>query len=431
MDSIWSETELPSFPKLQQDIQTDVLIIGGGMAGILTAYFLQKEKMDYVLVEKDRICGGVTGNTTAKITAQHGLIYQKIKKSGGVEKARKYLEANLWALGEYERLCGGIDCGYEKKDNYVYVTSGREKLWKEMRALEKIGYPAEYCEELPLPIRTKGAVKFPGQAQFHPLKFVASIAKDLKIYEDTFVRELAGTTAVTEAGKIRAKRVVVATHFPFLNKHGSYFLKMYQHRSYVIALDKAQDVKGMYVDADHRGLSFRNYGETLLLGGAGHRTGKQGGAWSELRSFAWKAYPEAEEVCYWAAQDCMSLDGIPYIGPYSALTRNLYVITGFNKWGMTSSMAAARLITDLLLGRENQWAEVFDPSRNILKPQLLLNGGEATANLLTFSKKRCPHLGCALKWNPQEHSWDCPCHGSRFAEDGALLDNPANGDLKV
>ena len=430
MRSLWKATaSLPEFPELVGDVRTDVLIIGGGIAGILTAYLLHEKGVKYVLVEKGRICSGTTGNTTAKITFQHGLIYDKILKSDGTEAARKYLAANRAAFDKYAELCGKTDCDYEIKDNYVYSTDDRRKLEKEVEALEKIGYIADLCENVPLPVKTVGAVKFPDQAQFNPLKFLSSVAEGLNIYENTFVREMRGNTAVTDKGKIRADTVIAATHFPFINKHGSYFLKLYQHRSYVIALENAQDVNGMYVDECDTGLSFRNYEGLLLLGGGGHRTGKKGGNWAELRAFAAKKYPNSREKHFWATQDCMSLDGIPYIGRYSAKTHGFYVASGFNKWGMTGSMTAAMLLSDMILGKRNGFASVFDPSRSIVKPQLFINGAEAVCNLLTPSKKRCPHLGCALKWNEAERSWDCPCHGSRFTEHGRVLDNPANGDL--
>ena len=430
MRSLWKATaSLPEFPELVGDVRTDVLIIGGGIAGILTAYLLHEKGVKYVLVEKGRICSGTTGNTTAKITFQHGLIYDKILKSDGTEAARKYLAANRAAFDKYAELCGKTDCDYEIKDNYVYSTDDRRKLEKEVEALEKIGYIADLCENVPLPVKTVGAVKFPDQAQFNPLKFLSSVAEGLNIYENTFVREMRGNTAVTDKGKIHADTVIAATHFPFINKHGSYFLKLYQHRSYVIALENAQDVNGMYVDECDTGLSFRNYEGLLLLGGGGHRTGKKGGNWDELRAFAAKKYPDSREKHFWATQDCMSLDGIPYIGRYSAKTHGFYVASGFNKWGMTGSMTAAMLLSDMILGKRNGFASVFDPSRSIVKPQLFINGAEAVCNLLTPSKKRCPHLGCALKWNEAERSWDCPCHGSRFTEHGRVLDNPANGDL--
>lgn len=430
MKSVWQDTvRLPRFPKLKKDIRTDVLIIGGGIVGILSAYFLHQAGVKYVLVEKNTICSGTTQNTTAKITYQHGLVYHKILKSNGLEAAQQYLCANKRVFDKYAELCGTIDCDYEIKDNYVYSVTDRQKLIDEMNALRKIGYSAEFCERLNIPLQTIGAVKFPRQAQFHPLKFIAAIAEGLDIYEHTFVREMIGNIAVTDNGKIIADKVIAATHFPFINKHGSYFLKLYQHRSYVLGLRNAQDVEGMYVDECRTGLSFRNRGDLLLLGGGGHRTGHKGGNWNELREFAERVYPKATEQYHWAAQDCMSLDDIPYIGQYSKRTHHLYVASGFNKWGMTGAMTAAMILTDTILGKHNDCADVFDPSRSILKPQLLINSFEATKNLLTISKKRCPHLGCALKWNSAERSWDCPCHGSRFDKHGKVLDNPANGDL--
>lgn len=431
MKSVWQEAaSLPSFPELERDIRTDVLIIGGGIAGILTAYRLKERGIDCVIAEKGRICSGVTGNTTAKITSQHGAIYAKLLKNIGAENARKYLLANENALKQYEKISRKIDCDFENKDNFVYSLNDKKKLTDEILALDRIGFTADFVEDIPLPIKTVGAVRFPKQAQFNVLKFLSAATKDLKIFENTFVKEMVGTNAVTDRGKIFAKKVVAATHFPFINKHGLYSLKLYQHRSYVIALENAGNVSGMYVDENKKGMSFRNYGDLLLLGGGGHRTGKKGGSWNELRAFAKTYYPEAKEKYFWSAQDCMSLDCVPYIGQYSKNTPDFYVATGFNKWGMTSSMAAAEILADLITDRKNDFADVFSPSRSMLKLQLPVNGFESVIGLLTPSKKRCPHLGCALKWNEAEHSWDCPCHGSRFSEDGKVLDNPANGNLR-
>ncbi len=429
--SIWQcETQLPQFPKLQKDIKTDVLIIGGGAAGLLTAYLLHQSGVKYILTEKGRICGGTTGKTTAKITFQHGLIYADLLKSMGEECARGYLLSNRAAFDKIAELSKRTACHYEIKDNYVYSVNDEKKITRELAALSKIGYNAEFVIDLPIPIQTAGGVKFPRQAEFNPLEFFAFIAKDLNIYENSFVTEMLNNTAVCNGYKIHAKRVVVATHFPFINKHGSYFLKMYQHRSYVLALENAPKVNGMYVDESKSGFSFRNYKNYLLLGGGSHRTGKKGGNYNELSHFADLYYPEATEKYRWATQDCMSLDGVPYVGEYSRNTHNLFVASGFNKWGMTGSMLAAMLLTDRLTGKNNAYAELYDPSRSILKQQLIVNAFEAVTNLLTPTAKRCPHLGCALKWNSAEHTWDCPCHGSRFDCKGQVLDNPANGNIK-
>ena len=432
MDSIWTRTARPpKFDSLRSDLKTDVLIIGGGMAGVLCAYKLAKAGVDYALVEADRIGGGITKNTTAKLTFQHGLIYDKLLREFGAERARLYLEANQGALEEYRALCQDIDCDFEEKDAFVYSTDSRKKLDRELNALARLGFPAEFAEHVPLPFPVAGAVKFPRQAQFHPLKFVSAIAGELRIFEHTKVLELGPGKAVTNGGTISADKIIIATHFPLLNKHGGYFLKLYQHRSYVLALENAPDVHGMYLDENEKGLSFRNYGNLLLLGGGSHRTGKKGGGWEELERFARRNYPDARETARWAAQDCMTLDGAPYIGPYSKGASGLYVATGFNKWGMTSSMAAASVLTDLVLGRDSPYAELFSPSRSVLRPQLAANALASALGLLTPTVPRCPHMGCALKYNAAEHSWDCPCHGSRFGEDGALIDNPATDDKRM
>lgn len=431
MDSIWLQTaKLPAFAPLRTDIKTDVLIIGGGMAGLLCAYKLQQAGVDYALVEAKRICSGITKNTTAKLTAQHGLIYDKLIREFGLERARLYLQANEQALAEYRALCRKIDCDFAEKDAFVYSLDDRRKLEREARALDRLGYGAELVEQLPLPFATVGAVKFPKQAQFHPLKFAAAIAKELRIFENTKVLSLAPGRAVTNGGTVTAEKIIVATHFPMLNKHGGYFLKLYQHRSYVLALRNAPDVEGMYLDENERGLSFRNCGDLLLLGGGSHRTGRRGGGWQALARFAARNLPESEEAARWATQDCMTLDGVPYIGQYSKRAKGLFVATGFGKWGMTSSMAAANVLRDLVLERETPYAALFSPSRTMLRAQLAANGAAALAGLLTPTSPRCPHMGCALHYNAAEHSWDCPCHGSRFAENGALIDNPATDDIK-
>lgn len=429
MASIWSKTvELATFPVLEGDASTDVLIIGGGMAGVLCAYYLKQAGVDCLLVEEHTVGNGTTKNTTAKITAQHGLIYHRLLKKYGADKARLYLNANLEAVEEFARLCSSMDCDFVRQENCVYATDGADGLIQEFSALRQLGYGAVFRKKLPLPLDTYGGIFFPNQGQFHPMKFLAELCRGLPICEHTKVLALAPHEAKTQNGTVRAKRIIVATHFPMLNKHGSYFLKLYQHRSYCIALENVQPVSGMFVEEG--GLSFRSYGNTLILGNGGHRTGRKGEAWQEPERFVHRHYPGSKVKYRWAAQDCMSLDGMPYVGRYSKRTEGLYTATGFNKWGMTGSMVAARLLTDLLTGKENPCEDLLSPTRSILHPQLAVNGLEAAANLLTPTKKRCPHLGCALKWNAAEHSWDCPCHGSRFSEDGQRLDGPATGNLK-
>lgn len=268
MNSVWTESiSLPHCAPLEGSTKTDVLIIGGGMAGILCAYFLQEKGVDYRLAEGRTICSGITKNTTAKITSQHGLIYDKILKSAGFQKAKMYLEANQAAVQKYFEICENIDCDFETKTAYVYSLDNRRKLEKEAEALHKIGFRTEISDTDQLPFPTVGAIRFENQAQFHPLKFISGIVGNLRIYEHTFVKELLEHTAVTDKGNITFQKLIFATHFPMDNKHGMYFLKLYQHRSYVIALENAAQVDGMYVDEAKCGMSFRNYKDMLLIGG--------------------------------------------------------------------------------------------------------------------------------------------------------------------
>lgn len=430
MKSIWQEVNFKKFSSLNNDIKTDVLIVGGGIAGVLTAYLLEKAGIDYVLVEQGRICEKTTSKTTAKITIQNGLCYDKILKIFGNEFTSMYFNTNKYAFEQLLALLNGIDCDFEVKDNYVYSTKNRKDIENEITALEKIGYKADFLETLSLPVNIKGAIRFKDQAQFHPLKFLSHISKNLNIYENTKVEEFAPNIAYTSKGKIMAKNIIIATHFPIINKHGLFSLKLYQHRSYVVSLKNAPDFNGMYVDEDLKGMSFRNYKNYLLLGGGGHRTGNSGGNYKELYDFSKTHFSQCEIEHRWATQDCISLDKIPYIGEYTKSTSGLYVATGFNKWGIVSSMLAALLLVDKILGNNNDYFYTVSPLRKSYAPSVMLNALNSSINLLTPSTKRCPHLGCALKWNKAEHSWDCACHGSRFSETGKLLDNPACDDLK-
>ena len=429
--SIWEDKcQIHQNKELKGEIKTDVLIIGAGICGICCAYFLKKAGVDCVIVEASSIASGITKNTTAKITSQHGLIYSKLLHQNDATTAFLYLKAHQSAIDEYEKLCKNLDCDFSKCRSYVYSLDNRKKIETEMTALEKIGFKALFAGETELPFKIAGAVCFENQAQFNPLKFIFELSKHLDIYENTFVKEVTCGKVITNSATIKADSIIVATHFPFINKHGSYFLKLYQQRAYVSAFNNAQTLNSMYMDEAENGFTFRSYNDTLIIGGNCHRTGKRSTGWKPLDDFAGKHYPDSELIYQWSTQDCMSLDGISYIGQYSKQTPNLYVATGFNKWGMTSSMVSATILTDIICGKENKFAHLFSPQRSILTPQLATNISEALCGLVTPTKKRCPHLGCALKWNRNEHTWDCPCHGSRFEKSGKLIDNPSTHDLK-
>ncbi|MBQ6838006.1 MAG: FAD-dependent oxidoreductase [Clostridia bacterium] len=430
MDSIWSEaSKNDGFPQLKGDLKTDVVIVGGGLAGVLCLKELTDRGVDCVLLEAKSIGSGITKNTTAKITFQHGLIYDKLIKNVGLEKAKQYLTANKNALEKFKKMAEEFPCDFEEKDAFVYSATDRIKIENEIKAYEKLGFSAEFISSIPLPVECIGAVKVKNQAQFNPLEFLFSVAKGLRIYENTKVLEFMPEKVVCSGGTVTAKRIIVATHFPIINKHGGYSLKLYQDRSYVIAVKNGPDVKGMYLEDRGNSFSFRNYKNYLLIGSGSHRTGKKSVGYKASEDFCKKNFPDARIEYRFATQDCMSLDGIPYIGKYSKGSENLYVATGFNKWGMTSSMVCADILSDIITGVKNPYTDVFSPSRSSLHLKLFENIFHSVVGLITPTAPRCPHMGCALKYNKEEHSWDCPCHGSRFTQKGELIDNPATDDL--
>lgn len=429
MEYLWTKgLEPPVYPQLVGDQKTDVLVIGGGMAGVLCALRLHRAGVDSMLVEAKQIGLGITKGTTAVVSAQHSTLYQDLIRQLGLEGAKTYLDANLQAVAQFRRLAEDISCDFEDTPSILYSRTDRNKMEQEAAAVQSLGFGAEFLTETPLPHRIAGAVAFPGMAQFHPLKFLYGAAKGLRIFENTFVQRLENTTAYTTDGCIRAKKVIVATHFPFINRHGLYFLKLYQKRSFVIAIEHPEPL-GCTLEAQaESGVYLRSYGNLLLIGGGDRRTGKKGEDFDVPRAFVRRFYSDAKEVFAWANQDCISLDGVPYIGTYSRSCPNVFVASGFNAWGMTGSMVAAEILTELVLERKNPYPFVFDPSRSMISPQYFTNLGESMIHFVTPTKKRCPHMGCALQWNPVEQSWDCPCHGSRFDQNGHLIDNPAKKD---
>ena len=476
MKSVWSEScKFRKREALNKDIKTDVLVIGAGIAGILTAYMLKQKGREVVLIDAAEIASGNTKNTTAKITSQHDLIYSKLITEFGEEKARQYAKANELAIKKYKEIIEDkrIECDFEEKPAYVYSLNEVDVLKEEVEAAKNLGIDAEFVQEVNLPFKIKGAVKFNNQAQFNPLKFLRGISNELVIYENTRALEIKENLVVTSGGNITANNIVVATHYPIMNAPGYYFMKMHQERSYVLALENTSEIDGMYIDLNKDGYSFRTYNNLLLLGGISHRTGEneEGGSYDELRKVAKKLYPKAKEKYYWSAQDCMTIDGIPYIGRYSSETPNIYVATGFNKWGMTSSMVSAMIISDMILEKENDFSEIFSPRRfdlslsiNNIANDLIETAKNFIAQKVSipsseiehiknghggiieyngekvgvyknkegkefFVSTKCTHLGCQLSWNADELTWDCPCHGSRFDYKGRLIGSPATKDL--
>lgn len=418
----------------------DVIVIGAGMAGILTAWFLQEEGKDVLVLEANEVASGQTGRTTAKITSQHDMKYKKLIQKVGREKARLYAEANQKAIEEYEKLIREqhIECDFKRTSAYLYSILKEEEFREEAEAARSLGIDAHFTLETELPFPVSGAVCFENQAQFLPLPFVKELAPKLNILERTKVMAIRGRRVESVDNVWTADKIVVATHYPMVNVPGFYFLRQHQERSYVVKLSGCKEIKGMYLGIDSDGLSVRQAGEYLLLGGGGHRSGKKTmrSSYQFLRDQAERYFPEGKEEEHWSAQDCMPHDEIPFIGNYSWFTPRLYVATGFGKWGMTSSMVAAMILREELCGRKSPYRKVFSPQRLNVRAGIsnfLVDIGESVSGLVKgwFGNKtpRCKHMGCKLEWNPEEQTWECPCHGSRFQKDGRILDNPAKRNL--
>ena len=431
MQSIWMQDyNMSDSKELNGVIDTDTAIIGGGLVGMLCANMLKERGVDCVVIEAKKAGLGVTCNTTAKITAQHNIIYSKIEKKYGLEAAKNYYKTNSEAVDDFRTLARTIDCDFEEKTAYVYTFNNKERLLDEARIYKHIGISSVFVDKPSIPIKTMGALGMLNQAQFHPIKFLNNIKSGLTVYQNTLATDIKPGVVMTTKGVVNAKNIILATHYPMINIPGLFFTKLYQHRSYVIALEGAQDPNGMYIDEQDTGFSFRSYKNYLLLGGGSHRTGKSSCGWDDLRMFATASYPVATERYSWATQDCMTLDSMPYIGQHRKNSRDLFVATGFNKWGMTGGMVAAKLLCDLITEGKSRYANIFSPSRTMFHPQLFVNLGESILGLLSLNKPRCSHMGCALKWNPHEHTYDCSCHGSRFEKSGELINNPAKKGIK-
>lgn len=476
MESIWTRTaHLPSFPPLEGHKEADVVIIGGGLAGILTADALQQAGADVILLEANRIGGGQTAGTTAKLTAQHGLKYHSLLHTLGIERAKQYASANLSAVNHLKNLIQtrDIDCDLQNSTAFLFAVEAPGSLQDEYNACRRLGMEVFLTTDTELPFPAQ-ALGLPHQAIFHPLKLLAALSKNLTIHENSRVLSVEEQTVRTRHGSVTAKKVIFCCHYPFPNMPGFYFLRQHQERSYVLALEGVAPLQNVYLGIDGQKLSLRSHGQMLLLGGSGHRTGENasGGNYEALETAAKRFWPEARISARWSAQDCIPMDGIPYIGQYAKHRPDWLVATGFQKWGMSSSVVASMILSDLAQNKSPMpEAAVFSPQRLHLKASAKQLTGDTLhavrglsrcflapgrlsvddlppghggiveidgrkmgvyrdehGELLAVSVK-CPHLGCQLEWNPAEKSWDCPCHGSRFDVHGTLLNGPANSNL--
>jgi len=445
--SLWFENRRPAErAPLDRGIARDVVVVGGGIVGLTTALLLEREGMDVAVLEMRRVGAGATGYTTAKLSSLHGLTYRRLAKSLGRERAREYGEANEAGLERVFELAAelGIDCDLARKPNHTYTEDPSEvdELREEAELAAELGLPASFVEKLDLPFPVAGAVRFEGQGEFHPIRYVDGLAAALRgpVHESTRVTGLdSGGVKTADGHRVSARHVVVATHLSFLDR-GLYFARCHPERSYVVAgrVGRADAPAGMYLSTESPAHSIRAHGEWLLVGGESHKTGQANAAERFDRLAAWaRERFGLEPELRWATQDQMPVDGVPYVGRHDPVSGNLWVATGFKKWGLAMGTAAAELLAAQIAGREHRWASLFDPNRvraRASAPAFAKENANVAYHFLADrvmkrGAPRCTHLGCLLDWNAAEETWDCPCHGSRFAASGEVIEGPAVSPL--
>ncbi len=396
-DPFWFEdVSLPRFESLEENIKSDVVVVGGGITGIASAYLLSQQNMNVALLESSRLLNGATGHTTAKVTAQHSLIYDELLNNFGYNVARMYYEANTDALHLVEKIITDekIDCDFEKQDAFLYSTSGdyKVKLENEYKAYDRLNIKGQLTSKIPFDLSIENALMMENQAQFHPLKYLSKLVdilkeRGVKIYEDTTAINVETDdstktqTVITRNDKrIQCNHVLICSHFPFYEGRGLYFSRLYAERSYAMALQtKMAYPGGMYLSVDQPTRSIRsaklNNKEVTIIGGEEHKTG-QGGDMIEhyraLKRFSDSLFGEKSYTILnrWSTQDLVTLDKIPYIGPITKGQPNVLVATGYRKWGMTNSHVAAQIMVDNILGNINHAAEIFSPQRFQADPSL-------------------------------------------------------------
>lgn len=481
-DTLWKEVKKREYPKLTGDIKTDITIVGAGMAGLLCAYMLRQSNYNIVIIDKYTIGSGVSRKSNAKITSAQGIIYSKILKYYG-NKARDYYDEAELAIQMFDKIIGdnNIQCNYEKASHIIYSTTdeGASQIQQELVALEKLKITYNYKKEIELPIKITSAYEIENQRNFNPVKFMNGIVDILErcdnitFFENTRAIKINSGCVYTENASIKSEKIIIATNFPITNK-GFYFAKMHQEKAYIISGKLDKKIKNMYLGVENDAMSVRGYtdddGEHILMCGLDHRVGNSNNdAYQRMYKNLTQMY-EVSDIIKWSAQDSITLDEIPYIGKACLLMKDVYVCTGFRKWGMANSMVSAmrlkrqlerNCINDSIYTpsrvntkamRRNFWYNAKNNTNRLLESGIYRdirsikelkegnsirikykgnNMNVAKVNgTLYFVADRCTHMKCLLNFNKDELTYDCPCHGSRFDYYGNCISTPAVKNLK-
>lgn len=455
-NSLWLSTSYPreAYPEIDGDITCDVCIIGGGLSGIANAYFLAKEGKDVILLEKDTILAGATGNSTGKLTTQHDLVYAKLLKQFGRDNSKLYFEVNEEAVQFGKSMANKNELKIADSILYSQSKLGTDLLRHEMKAYEELGIPGEFGRNSELPIQMEATLTLKNESQIHPVRFGQHLAKlaveaGARIYENSdvvlmdFKKRL---LSVKSGHEVKFTELVLCTHYPIEALRGLQIMKLSVDRSYIVSAEGNMALRGQYISVDEPKRSIRTAqidGKTFfLLSGESHQAGME----SDTQVHYNRLYTEVKDLYKlstithgWSAQDPQTPDLIPYAGIISSSMPYVYLSTGYRKWGLSNSIASARIISDLIIGKTNPASELYSPDRTgfgTFLLQALKNTGlvlkEFTGGHLTRTDSPiCTHMGCRTRWNAGDETWDCPCHGSRFRKDGSVLEGPATKSLNL
>ena len=478
------------FPPLRDDSRADVVIVGAGITGLTLARMLVEAGATVVVLDSGPVCAGATGYTTAKVTALHRLVYRELIERHGDERARAYADANQSAVQTVAELANAdnIECNLSAAAAVTYTERDETvaDIEAEAEACRRVGIPVEFTTGTELPYPVKAAVRLDDQLHFHPRRYCLGLARRIgsmggAVHEDTRALQVttdpSGVSVTTARGTVTADFAVLATHLPFLDR-GGFFARAHPYRSYALSMRLRGAVpEAMYISAEDPTRSLRPVpGGRVIVGGEGHKTGRDPDTrqrYTALEAWARSRFDVEEIEQRWSAQDYVTVDGLPYVGRLRRNEERVLVATGFRKWGMTNGTAAAQMIADTILGRDNAWLHAFDATRLAPRPSLMsfvrenvdvarrflgdrvarpragaadtLAAGQA--GIVDHENRRmacyrdqegsihavsptCTHLGCEVTFNTAERTWDCPCHGSRFDVDGRVLEGPAVKDLE-
>ena len=447
--SIWLQNMQTTInSSLQESLQTDVCIIGGGLSGIMTAYHLAKAGKSVVLLEGNSFLSGATGHSTGKLTAQHGLVYQTIIEKFGLDAAQLYYELNQKAITTALDL---VDSSIIKPAaSFLYTTESNniKKIEDEWDAYKLLHIPGTFGENCEIPYSSKASVSMLEQAQIHPVRFGQSIMDmagkaGAKFFEHSRVAHINLSKPYVELENkqtVYCKDLVICSHYPLEAIVGLQLVKLKVNRSYIIAFKCSEPYKGQYLSIDQVGRSIRTVkidnDYYTLLAGSSQRAGSSSNTniyYEAIENEAFEKFSADEIDFKWSAQDPETPDLLPYVGQISSGYPNIWLATGFRKWGISNSIVAGQIISDGLLGQSNDGIKLYSPKHTKIGDtlmQALKVGGQTVVDLVggymtRSSNPRCTHLGCKTRWNEADETWDCPCHGSRFSKDGSVLEGPA------